>query len=106
MLYDDVANVAVIVDEVKYAIVKLKKGKDSAPDDISVEHIVHASYRLVTILCTYFSTFLVHGVLPNSLMQVNIVPIIKNEAEPISVMSNDRPIPFQPCSVKSLKSCC
>ena len=72
-----VADAVVTVDEIKDDM-KPENITASGPDDISVDHIVHALYRLVTILCLCLNAFLTHGILPNSLMRVNIVQIIKN----------------------------
>ena len=88
----DTPDIAITVDDIKSAVISFKKGKASGPDKLSVEHIIHASYRLITLLCLCLNAFLTHGTLPCSLMMVTIVPIIKNKAAPISAMSNYRPV--------------
>ena len=89
-IHDDVGDLVATADEVKDAIVKLKKVMASGPNAISVEHIIHASHRPVIILSIYFNVFLMHDVLPNSLMRVNIAPVVTNKAGLVHIISNYR----------------
>jgi len=60
-------------------------------DQITAEHLRHASNRLsVFLVC--FSGWLMHGVLPDSMLTVLFVPLIKNKTVKISSIDNYRPI--------------
>ena len=61
-------------------------------DGIQAEHLKYSSTRLIPILSMCFTSFFVHGFLPNALMSVVLVPIIKNKAGNISSSKNYRPI--------------
>ena len=53
--------------------------KSIGVDGISAEHFVFAHSRIHVLLSLLFSSFIMHGYLPNLFMKPAIVPIIKNE---------------------------
>lgn len=59
-------------------------------DSISAEHLKFASPRLAPLLALCFTSFLVHGCLPDSIMSV--LPVIKDKAGKVSSLNNYRPI--------------
>ena len=61
-------------------------------DGISAEHLKYASDLLVTVLCKLLRSFYVHGYLPDSLMTVVLVPVIKDRSAKISSIDSYRPI--------------
>ena len=61
-------------------------------DGIYTEHLKYASDCLIPLLGMCFTGLFVHGVLPDSLMSVVLVPIIKNKCGNINSQDNYRPI--------------
>lgn len=61
-------------------------------DSISAEHLKLASPRLDPLLALSFASFLVHICLPDSIMSVLLVPVIKDKAGKVSSLDNYRPI--------------
>lgn len=59
---------------------------------ISAEHLKFANPRLTPFLAYCFTSFLVHGCLPDSMMSVLLVPVIKDKAGTVSSLDNYRPI--------------
>ena len=84
--------VSTSVEEVNEAIRELAIGKACGADDISVEHLKYASGRLAPLLSLCFTACGIHGKLPDSLMKVILVPVVKNKAGSISSMNNYRPV--------------
>ncbi|XP_016519354.1 RNA-directed DNA polymerase from mobile element jockey-like [Poecilia formosa] len=70
----------------------LKDNKACGMDNISTEHLKNASKKLCVLLSMCFTGYLVHGLLPNSVLSVILVPIIKVKAGKISSLENYRPI--------------
>ena len=92
---DDVGGnepVCISVEEVGEAIRELSGGKACGADGISVEHLKHAAGRLKPLLSLCLTACVTHGKLPDSLMKVVLVPVIKNKAGSISSMNNYRPV--------------
>lgn len=78
--------------EVESAIKSLKCNKAAGLDEISAEHLKFASKNLIEVLCKCFTSLFIHGVLPESLISVVLVPVIKDKSEKLSVKENYRPI--------------
>lgn len=74
------------------AIMKLADNKTCGTDYITAEHLKFASRRLAPLLALCFTGFLMHGILPYSMLPVLLVPVIKDKAGEISSMDNYRPI--------------
>ena len=64
----------------------------SGADGIVAEHLKHASARLCVLLSLCFTAFLQHGILPDSLMKVILVPVIKDKAGLDNSMGNFMPV--------------
>ena len=92
VLEDSYDNVKVTNAETLSAIKSLEDNKSCAQDGIFAEHLKYASSKIVPLLSMYFSGLFVHGYLPNSLMSVVLIPIIKNKCGNISSKDNYRPI--------------
>ena len=82
----------VTLKEVNDAIKELSGGKSCGADNISAEHLKYASGRLGPLLSLCFTASIIHGKLPEALMKVVLVPVIKNKAGSISSMNNYRPV--------------
>ena len=61
-------------------------------DGIYAEHLKYANDRVIPLLGMCFTSLFVHGILPDSLMSVVLVPIIKNKCGNINSQDNYRPI--------------
>ncbi len=70
----------------------LENNKACGMDCITAEHLKYASYRLSPLLAMCFTGFLVHGVLPNSIMSVLLLPVLKDKAGKLNSIDNYRPI--------------
>ena len=82
----------VSTNEVRKAIEQLKDNKARGSDKITAEHLKHASPKVAVLLAICFTGLLTHGVLPNSLLSVTLVPVIKDKAGKVGSLDNYRPI--------------
>lgn len=78
--------------EVYDAILKLGNNKACGLDGITAEHLKYSSYRLYPLLSMCFTGFLTHGVLPDCIISVVLIPVIKDKAAKLNSMQNYRPI--------------
>ena len=85
-------DILVSITEIDDVLKGLKLGKSCGLDGIYSEHIVYASRRLRTLLALCFSAFFIHGTLPESMLDVILVPVIKDRSKKISCKDNYRPI--------------
>ena len=79
-------------DDVCYAIEKLSLNKACGLDQIAAEHLKYASSRVSVLIALCLTGLLMHGVLPDSMMAVVLVPVIKDKTGKISSIENYRPI--------------
>ena len=82
----------VSIEKVTHAIEKLDLNKACGSDGICSEHLKYASNVLVPLLAMCFTSFISHGYLPESMLSVVLVPVIKDKAGKISSKDNYRPI--------------
>ena len=85
-------DVIVTPAEVQEAMVKLKENKSCGLDNITAEHIKYAGQKLCPLLAMCYTGLLVHGVLPDSMLSVVLVPVIKDKVGKINSSDNYRPI--------------
>ena len=85
-------NVSFNTHEVFNAIGQLSDRKASGLDTITAEHLKLAGPRLAVLLAICFSGLLTHGILPDSLLSVVLVPVIKDKAGKVGSIDNYRPI--------------
>ena len=78
--------------EVINAIKELSDNKSCGVDGIHAEHLKHCSDILISLLSKCFTGLLVYGTLPESMIDVVLVPIIKNKRASICSKANYRPI--------------
>ena len=88
--YDN--NMIISPGAIEDAINDLAVGKSCGLDGIYAEHLKYASITYRTFLAKCMTGFLVHGYLPESLMSVVLVPIIKDKSGKINSKDNYRPI--------------
>uniref|UniRef100_A0A3B5QM76 Uncharacterized protein n=1 Tax=Xiphophorus maculatus TaxID=8083 RepID=A0A3B5QM76_XIPMA len=90
---DKVSSVETIkTHEVYQAIKELSVNKSIGMDLISAEHLKFASSRVVPLLALCFTGFIMHGFIPETLMNVLLLPVIKNKAGKTGSSDNYRPI--------------
>lgn len=85
-------DLVVHTSEVFDAILKLENNKACGLDCITAEHLKYSSYRLCPLLSMCFTGFLTHGLLPDSITSVVLVPVIKDKAAKLNSLQNHRPI--------------
>ena len=90
MEYD--LDVEVSQPEVINAIKELSDNKSCGLDGIHAEHLKHCSDILISLLSKCFTGLLVHGTLPESMIYVVLVPIVKNKRASICSKANYRPL--------------
>ena len=78
--------------EIIHAIKDLKDNKSCGLDGISAEHLKHCSDVIIQLLSMCFTSLFVHGILPESMISVVLVPIVKYKNASICSKSNHRPI--------------
>lgn len=74
------------------AINKLENNKACGMDCITAEHLKYASHKLCPFLSMCFNGCLVHGVLPNAIISVMLLPVLKDKAGKRNSIDNYRPI--------------
>ena len=84
--------IVVRINEMEEAINKLENNKSSGLDSISAEHLKNASKKLVPLLSMCITGFLIHGFIPDSMIAVLLVPVIKDKTGKITSKDNYRPI--------------
>ena len=87
--YDDIK---VTVEEIENAIRKLNLNKACGLDGIYAEHLKYADKLLLEKLSSCITSMLTHGVLPDSMISVILVPVIKDKSGKITSKDNYRPI--------------
>ena len=85
-------DVEVSHSEIIHAIKDLKDNKSCGLDGISAVHLKHCSGVVIPLLSMCFTSLFVHGILPESMISVVLVPIVKNKNASICSKSNYRPI--------------
>ena len=91
-IVEDVNKIIVDHQIVKEAIKDLSLNKSCGLDGITAEHLKYASEKLNYLLSMAITGFFVHGFLPESMLSVLIVPVIKDKAGNINSKDNYRPI--------------
>ena len=70
----------VTIKDISEAANKLSCNKSCGADSIHAEHLKYCSEKIYTLLSMCLTGFFVHGYLPDSLLTVILVPVIKNKA--------------------------
>ena len=78
--HDTIVHTHVItVDDVKYAIKKLKPAKADCIDGMFSDNLKHGTHSLFKYISLLFSVMLSHGIAPEGLLLSTLVPIPKNK---------------------------
>jgi hypothetical protein len=86
------SNMIISPGEIEDAINNLAGGKSCGIDGIYAEHLKYSSLNYRSLLARCMTSFIVHGHLPDTLMSVVLVPIIKDKSGKINSKDNYRPI--------------
>lgn len=85
-------SISIVTHEVYDAMQKLPNNKACGMDLITAEHLKYASLRLAPLLAINFTGFMIHGILPDSMLTILLVPVIKDKAGKVGCLDNYRPI--------------
>jgi hypothetical protein len=80
------------IDEIITVCNNLKKGKSKGPDNLCAEHIIYAHENIQNLLLLLMNNIVKTSVLPEFIVKVSIVPIIKKKGLDATKMKNYRPI--------------
>ena len=83
---------AVSLDELREGVRGLSSGKAVGGDGVPAEVLIHASQRLAVLLATGITACFRHTYLPESVMDVYLQPIVKNNLKSKAKSDNYRPI--------------
>ena len=86
------ADVTVRAADIFDAINILVNNKACGMDCITAEHLKYASHKLCPVRSMCFNGCLLHGVLPNAIMSVILVPVLKEKAGKLNNIDNYRHI--------------
>lgn len=84
------------------AVLKLRDNKACGLDNITAEHLKFASKKLCLVLAMCFKGFFIHGILPDSMLSVVLVPVIKDKVGKLNSSDNYRPITLASVLVQSV----
>ena len=91
--------------EIHDHIKSLNSTYSPGPDGISGEHLKNGPALLCRMLSKCFTTMFIHGKLPRKMLDVHLVPVIKDNRGKISSLDNYRPIAKASCLSKLLELC-
>ena len=68
-------------EEMDNIISSLKTGKSAGHDDIQAEHLLYAGGAVIDPLYKLMTAILVHGYMPNGMMEGVVIPVIKSKSK-------------------------
>ena len=92
ILNEPIEKIIVNHSMVTEAIKNLSLNKSCGLDGITAEHLKFASEQLPYLLSMCITSFFIHGFLPDSMLSVLIIPVIKDKAGNINSKDNYKPI--------------
>ena len=78
--------------EISQAIRQLADSKACGLDNMTAEHLKLTSPRVAVLLSVCLTGLVTHGILPDAMLTVILVPVIKDKAGKVGSMDNYRPI--------------
>ena len=92
MIYS--SEMIITVDEIEFAISQLEKNKSCGIDGIGLyaENLLYCSRRFLPLLAMCLSSLFIHEFLPDTMLSVVLVPVIKNKSRRINDSDNYRHI--------------
>jgi hypothetical protein len=91
------------ISDVTSAIRKLKTGKSAGLDGLTGEHYKYASDRVAVVLSLLYTACIIHGHLPQELLDSIIMPIVKDKKGDYTDKDNYRPLAITTVSSKILE---
>ena len=88
------SDIHVTVADIESAIGHLDNNKSCGLDGIYAEHLKFCSRRIIPLLamCIQISALFIHGFLPDAMLSVVLVPVIKDKCRKINDSDTYRPI--------------
>ena len=80
------------VNDVSKALKSIKHGKSASLDDIYGEHFIYARECINVLLCLVFNSMIIHGYLPEQLLNTIIVLLVKDKKGDLTDIDNYRPL--------------
>ena len=77
----------VTADDIRYFVYKMDNDKSNGIDGLYAENLKYASPRLFVLLAMCISGMFVHCFLPESMLNVILVPVIKDKAKKLAVLT-------------------
>ena len=78
-------------NEVQEAVKNIKNGKSAGKDGVYGEHFKYAHESINVLLALVFNCMVIHGFLPDNLMDTLLVPLIKDKKGNVTHSDNYRP---------------
>ena len=97
--------IVITAPDVRECLKTIKLGKAAGLDGLAAEHFVFSHIIICVHLSLLFTSMLIHGYLPASLMKSAIVPILKNRQGDTSDKNNYRPIAIVTAISKNFELC-
>ena len=97
--------IVITAPDVRECLKTIKLGKAAGLDGLAAEHFVFSHSITCVHLSLLFTSILIHGYLPASLMKSAIVPILKNRQGDTSDKNNYRPIAIVTAISKIFELC-
>ena len=85
-------DIYVTVTDIESVVGQLDKNKSCGLDGIYAEHLKYCSRRILPLLAMCISALFIHGFLPDSMLSVVLLPVIKDICRKINDSDNYRPI--------------
>ena len=79
-------------NDVKLAMKNVKSGKSPGMDGLYGEHFKYAHDKLYTLLSLLFNAIIIHGFLPDKIMDTLLVPLVKDKKGCLTKSDNYRPL--------------
>ena len=92
---DDMNTLSVDVtfsNDIYVTVTDIDKNKSCGLDGIYAEYLKYCSRRILPLLAMCISALFIHGFLPDSMLSVVLVPVIKDKCRKINDSDNYRPI--------------
>ena len=89
--------------EVSKVITQLKAGKSCGKDSLYGEHFKYAHNKINVMLALVFNCIVIHGFLPESIMDTLIRPLVKDKKGNLSQSDNYRPLAITCIASKAIE---
>ena len=80
------------IENVKLSMKHVKSGKSPGMDGLYGEHFKHAHDKLYALLALLYNAIIIHGFLPDKIMDTLLVPLVKDKRGCLTKSDNYRPL--------------